>query len=129
MKNIPFIKEDEMLIILCEKENSDVYIGPIDQPEEILEFIEEYETVQRLLRLDLKTLHADDVSEQLADLYIDNNEIDKEDNQFQPFILNSDAYHICLNQQADREYENKLYGSYEEQHRLRPRDVLADYWW
>lgn len=129
MKDIPFIKEDEVLIVLCEKENSDIYTGPISQAEEVLEFLEEYETVHRLLRLDLKTLHADDVSEQLADLYIDHNEIDKEDHHFQPFILNSDSYHICLNQKADREYEDKLYGSYEKQHRLRPCDVLVDYWW
>ncbi len=129
MKNIPFVKEDEILIVLCEEEKSDAYEGPLDQIEEVLEIIEEYETVHRLLRLDLTTLHAEDVSEQLADFYIANHEIDEQDTQVQPFILNSDAYHACLEDKVARDYEDNLYGSYEKQHRLRPCDVLSDYWW
>ncbi|MET3560611.1 agmatine/peptidylarginine deiminase [Bartonella japonica] len=129
MKNIPFVKEDEVIIIICEDEKSDAYEGIIDQVEEVLEYIEEYETVQKILRLDLTTLHAEDVSEQLADAYVANYEMDEQDIQLQPFVLNSDAYHVYLDQKAAREYEDNLYGSYEKQHRLRPCDVLDDYWW
>ncbi|WP_455476303.1 hypothetical protein [Bartonella sp. B17] len=129
MKNIPFVKEDEVIIILCDDESSDVYEGPIEQVEEVLELVEERETVQRLLRLDLVTLHADDVSEELADAYIQNNNIEAQDMQIQPFILNSDAYHAYLDEKVAREYEENLYGSYQKQHRLRPCDVLTDYWW
>ncbi|WP_019219545.1 hypothetical protein [Bartonella florencae] len=129
MKNIPFVKEDEILIVLCEDEKGDAYDGPFEQSEEVLEIVEEYETVYKLLRLDLMTLHAEDVSEQLADTYVANHEIDEENGQLQPFILNSEAYHVYLNEKADRNYEDNLYGSYEKQHRLRPCDVLNDYWW
>ncbi|WP_040298805.1 hypothetical protein [Bartonella sp. DB5-6] len=129
MKNIPFVKEDEILIFICEEEKSDAYEGPLDQIEEVFELIEEYQTVQRLLRLDLITLHAEDVSEQLADFYVANHEIDEQNTQLQPFILNSDAYHACLEDKVACDYEDNLYGSYEKQHRLRPCDVLTDYWW
>ncbi|MCZ2158703.1 hypothetical protein NPX99_05375 [Bartonella sp. 220] len=130
MKNIPFVKEDEIIIILCEDEKSDAYEGPLEQIEEVLEIIEEYETVQRLLRLDLTTLHAEDVTEQLADVYVANHdEIDEENTHLQPFILNSDAYHVYLEEKVARDYEDNRYGSYEKQHRLRPCDVLNDYWW
>ncbi|MBB5074366.1 hypothetical protein HNQ69_001504 [Bartonella callosciuri] len=129
MKNIPFVKEDEVVILLCEDERSDAYHGPLDQIEEVLELIEEYETVYRILRLDLMTLHAEDISEQLADIYVANSEIDEQNNQIQPFILNSEAYHAWLDEKVGRDYEDNLYGSYEKQHRLRPCDVLTDYWW
>lgn len=129
MKNVPFVKEDEILIILCEDEKGDAYEGPFEQIEEVLEILEEYETVHRILRLDLTTLHAEDVSEQLADIYVINHEIDEQNSQIQPFILNSEAYHIFLSENVARDYEDNLYGSYEKQHRLRPCDVLNDYWW
>ncbi|UTO29429.1 hypothetical protein [Bartonella harrusi] len=129
MKNIPFVKEDEIIVILCEDEKGDAYGGPIEQSEEILELIEEHETVQRILRLDLTTLHAEDVTEQLADAYVANYEIDEQNSQLQPFILNSDAYHVWLDEKVARDYEDHYYGSYEKQHRLRPCDVLNDYWW
>ncbi|WP_455477989.1 hypothetical protein V3565_04335 [Bartonella sp. B10] len=129
MKNISFVKEDEIIVILCDDENNDVYEGPIDQAEEVLELVEERDTVHRILRLDLTTLHADDVSEQLADIYVQNNEINEQNTQLQPFILNSDAYHTYLDEKVARDYENNLYGSYEKQHRLRSCDVLNDYWW
>ncbi|MDD9334142.1 MAG: hypothetical protein PV354_10975, partial [Bartonella sp.] len=80
-------------------------------------------------RLDLTTLHADDVSEEIADAYVMNHEIDERNSQLQPFILNSDAYHACLDEKVARDYEDNHYGSYEKQHRLRPCDVLNDYWW
>ncbi|WP_332065733.1 hypothetical protein [Bartonella sp. CB189] len=128
MKNIPFVKCDEIIMILCEDENNHAYVGPIDQIEEVIEIIEEYETIQRILRLDLTTLHADDVTEQIAEEYIKVYEIDEENVQLQPFILNSDAYHVCLDEKNICAYEDNLYGSYEKQHRLRPCDVLTDYW-
>ncbi|EJF74295.1 hypothetical protein HWV54_02960 [Bartonella alsatica] len=129
MKNIPFVKEDEVIIILCEDEKSDAYEGPLDQIEEVLELIEEYESVYRLLRLDLTTLRAEDVSEQLADIYIANHEVDEQNRQLQPFIFNSDAYHAYLDKKVAHDHEDNFYGSYEKQHRLRPCDVLTDYWW
>ncbi|WP_332060220.1 hypothetical protein [Bartonella sp. CB74] len=129
MKNIPFVKEDEIIVILCEDEKGDTYEGPIEQIEEVLDLVEEHETVQKLLRLDLVTLHAEDVSEQLADAYIANHDLDEENTQLQPFILNSDIYHACLDEKVAQEYEENLYGSYKKQHRLRPCDVLTDYWW
>ncbi|WP_336278511.1 hypothetical protein [Bartonella sp. CB175] len=128
MKNIPFVKENEAIIILCDDENSHAYAGTIDQVEEVIEIIEEYETVQRILRLDLTTLYAEDVSEQLADVYIKEHEIDEQSPQLQPFILNSDVYHVCLDKKIVHDYEDNVYGSYEKQHRLRPCDVLTDYW-
>ncbi|WP_273719223.1 MULTISPECIES: hypothetical protein [Bartonella] len=129
MKNIPFVKEDEIIIILCEDEKPDTYEGPIDEIEAVLELIEESETVYKVLRLDLTTNHAEDVTEQIADFYAENYEINEENTQLQPFILNSEAYHACLDERVARDYEDNLYGSYEKQHRLRPCDVLSDYWW
>ncbi|WP_375607059.1 MULTISPECIES: hypothetical protein [unclassified Bartonella] len=129
MKNISFVKEDEIIVVLCEEENPCTYEGPIDEIEEVLELIEEYETVYRVLRLDLTTSYAEDVTEQIADFYVENHEINEENTQLQPFILNSEAYHAFLNERAACDYEDNLYGSYEKQHRLRPCDVLTDYWW
>ncbi|OPB32207.1 hypothetical protein [Bartonella sp. AR 15-3] len=128
MKNIPFVKEDEVLVILCEDEISDAYDGPLEQ-EEVLELIDKYDDVIRLLRLDLRSLHADDVSEQIAELYMDMKMGDdyNQDEQVSPLIFNSDAYHTYLDQKIAQEYEDNLYGSYEKQHRLRWSDVLNGY--
>ncbi|AGF74977.1 hypothetical protein BAnh1_11090 [Bartonella australis AUST/NH1] len=129
MKHIPFIKDDEILIVYCEDEDSGAYVGPIDQEEEVLDLVEGRDTVQRLLRLDLKTLHADDISEKIAHLYMEHYGEDEQIGQFQPFILESDAYHKQLDRKIMRDYEDNLYGSYEKQHRLRPCDVLSGCWW
>ncbi|MDD9330097.1 MAG: hypothetical protein PV354_06650 [Bartonella sp.] len=129
MKNIPFVKEDEILIILCEDEINDTYDGPLER-EEVLELVEnKYDDVVRLLRLDLKSLHADDVSEQIAELYVNMKMSDgyDQDEQVSSFIFNSDAYHAYLDQKIAQEYEDNLYGSYEKQHRLRWSDVLNKY--
>ncbi|WP_336276604.1 hypothetical protein [Bartonella sp. CB178] len=129
MKNVPFVKEDETVVILCEDETGDAYEGPIEQVEEVLELVDERETVQRILRLDLVTLRADDVSEEVADVYVQNNDIEENDEKLQPFILNSDAYQLYLDEKIAQDYEKNVYGSYEKQNRLRPRDVLNGYWW
>lgn len=113
MKNIPFVKEDEIIIILCEDEKPDSYEGPIEEIEEVLELIEESETVYKVLRFDLTTNHAEDVTEQIADCYVENYEINEENTHLQPFILNSEAYHTCLDERVARDYEDNLYGSYE----------------
>ncbi|AQX18871.1 MULTISPECIES: hypothetical protein [unclassified Bartonella] len=129
MKNIPFVKEDEILIILCEDEINDTYDGPLER-EEVIELVEnKYDDVVRLLRLDLRSLHADDVSEQIAELYMNMKIRDgyDQDEQVAPFIFNSDAYHAYLDQKIAQEYEDNLYGSYEKQHRLRWSDVLNEY--
>ncbi|EJF91306.1 hypothetical protein [Bartonella melophagi] len=128
MKDIPFIKEDEILIILGEDADDDVYVGPIDHLEEVLDLMEQCDAVQRFLRLDLKTLHADDVSEQVAEVYMKCHDLDEQDDYFHPFILDSDVYHEYLEDKASRVYQDNVYGSYEEQHRLRPCDVLDRYW-
>ncbi|AQX31329.1 MULTISPECIES: hypothetical protein [Bartonella] len=128
MKDIPFVKEDEILIILGEDADDDVYVGPIDYLEEVLDLMEQCDAVQRFLRLDLKTLHADDVSEQVAEVYMKCHDLDEQDGYFHPFILDSDVYHEYLEDKATRVYQDSVYGSYEEQHRLRPCDVLDRYW-
>ncbi|CBI76872.1 conserved protein of unknown function [Bartonella clarridgeiae 73] len=126
MKDVPFVKEDEILVILCEDEINDAYDGPIEQ-EEALELVDKYDNVTRLLRLDLRSLHADDVSEQIAEFYMKIHDSYEQDEQMHPFIFNSDAYHAYLDQKVAQEYEDNLYGSYEKQHRLRWSDVLNKY--
>ncbi|WP_102830690.1 hypothetical protein [Bartonella bovis] len=128
MKDIPFVKEDEILIILGEDADDDVYVGPIDCLEEVLDLMEQCDAVQRFLRLDLKTLHADDVSEQVAEIYMKCHDLDEREGYFHPFILDSDVYHEYLEDKATRVYQDNVYGSYEEQHRLRACDVLDRYW-
>ncbi|MEL6089539.1 MULTISPECIES: hypothetical protein [Bartonella] len=128
MKDIPFVKEDEILIILGEDADDDVYVGPIDYLEEVLDLMEQCDAVQRFLRLDLRTLHADDVSEHVAEVYMKSHDLDEQDGYFHPFILDSDVYHEYLEDKATRVYQDNVYGSYEEQHRLRPCDVLDRYW-
>ncbi|WP_078719270.1 MULTISPECIES: hypothetical protein [unclassified Bartonella] len=126
MKDVSFVKEDEILVILCEDEINDAYDGPIEQ-EDILELIDKHDNVTRLLRLDLRSLHADDVSEQIAEFYMKTHDNYEDDEQIHPFIFNSDIYHAYLDQKAAQEYEDNLYGSYEKQHRLRWSDVLNEY--
>ncbi|ENN89985.1 hypothetical protein [Bartonella bovis] len=128
MKDIPFVKEDEILIILGEDADDDVYVGPIDCLEEVLDLMEQCDAVQRFLRLDLKTLHADDVSEQVAEIYMKCHGLYEQEGYFHPFILDSDVYHEYLEDKATRVYQDNVYGSYEEQHRLRACDVLDRYW-
>lgn len=128
MRDRPFVTEDEILVVLCCDESGDVCVGPIEQAEDVLAFLEGDSSVQQLVRLNLKTLNAEDVSEQLADLYIENLVLFEEDDPFPPYILESDAYHVYRDQKIARDYEDSLYGSYEQQHRLRPCDVLTDSW-
>ncbi|ABM44489.1 hypothetical protein X471_00783 [Bartonella bacilliformis str. Heidi Mejia] len=127
IKHIPFVKEDEILIILCDDEEGDLYIGPIENSEEVLDLVDNREAVQRLLRLDLTTLHADDVSESVADIYVALSDMAEKTESLQPFIVNSEAYHDYLEQQNKQAYHDTLYGSYEQQHRLRFSDVLSAY--
>nr|WP_053944607.1 hypothetical protein [Bartonella ancashensis] len=130
MKKRLFIKEDEILIILCDDENGDIYVGPIESSEEILELVDNREAIQRLLRLDLITLHADDISEDIADIYISQSDMMVQHDMMdcvQPFILNSEVYRDYLEQNIANDYERSLYGSYEQQHRLRLHDVLSRY--
>ncbi|EJF87743.1 hypothetical protein [Bartonella melophagi] len=122
-----FVNADEILLLVCSGDYHHAQSGPINKTE-IMSIVDGLDDVESILRIDLQSNRYDDISEEIAELYVQKY-LDEgrycflESNPY-PFIAESDAYHDLLEDIKKREYADATYGSYEEQHRLRPCDVL-----
>ncbi|AQX19688.1 hypothetical protein [Bartonella sp. WD16.2] len=121
------VADHEILLVVCDDGHHLSSSGPIDETE-IMNIINGVGDVVSILRIDLHSDRYDDISEEVAELYVqkylDEGRYCFLESNPDLFIIESDAYNDLLEDTKDREYADKVYGTYEEQHRLRPCDVL-----
>ncbi|VEJ45756.1 hypothetical protein [Bartonella vinsonii] len=118
------INSDEILLVVYNDDQHIGQSGPLDE-NQALAIVDEADDAIQILRINPSENSCEDISEDIAEAYIKQN-IDflDEDSKVDYYIYQSNAYHRLLDDIADEKYNDKMYGTYEQQHRLRPCDVL-----
>jgi len=127
MTRTHFIHPHERLIALSAKDGySTIFDDIIDTVEEATALIgTEAEFVTKIIRLDALIPAAEDISEQIAESYINQHAAElHEESIIEPFIENSKAWDEHIAHLAQEAADDARFGTYEEQHRLRVQDVL-----
>ncbi|WP_208442557.1 hypothetical protein, partial [Bartonella raoultii] len=110
-----------------ETENLAQY-GPFFEEKDIIDFINEADNAVKILRVEPENNRCEDISEEIAEFYVnENRENLNEDSKVHYFIRESEAFNQLVDDLAKEEYIDKVYGTYEEQNRLHPSDVLPNY--
>ncbi|VEJ44380.1 hypothetical protein [Bartonella vinsonii] len=118
------INSNEILLVVYDDDQHIGQSGPLDE-NQVLGIVDEADDAIQIFRINPSENSCEDISEEIAEVYIKQN-IDflDEDSKVDHYIYESNAYHRLLNDIADEKYNDKMYGTYEQQHRLRPCDVL-----
>ncbi|WP_455474692.1 hypothetical protein [Bartonella sp. B30(2025)] len=126
MKKPIFINSDEILLVMCRDELENIaQSGPFYEEKDIIKFIDNVENAVKIFRIEPTINRCENISEDIAELYINGHDIIYLENKtYHDFILESEAYHNFLDDIVKQEYEDALYGTYEQQHRLRFCDVI-----
>ncbi|VEJ46142.1 hypothetical protein [Bartonella vinsonii] len=124
MENPILINSDEILLVVYDDDQHIGESGPLDESQ-ILEIVDEADDAIQILRINPSENSCEDISEDIAEFYLR----EREEQCFNgniphDFILHSTAYGFFLDDIKQREYDDAMYGTYEQQHRLRPCDVL-----
>ncbi|WP_375703896.1 hypothetical protein [Bartonella sp. AD13SXNS] len=126
MKKTVFINSDEILLVICENEEQNLAkSGPFLEEKDMIKFIDQADNAVQILRVEPTTNRCEDISEDIAECYL--KECEEQcfnGNIPHGFVTHSSAYVFFLDDIKQREYDDAMYGSYEQQHRLRPCDVL-----
>ncbi|WP_375650723.1 hypothetical protein [Bartonella sp. OT172YNZD] len=124
MENPILINSNEILLVAYDKDQNIGRSGPLDESQ-VLKIIDEADDAIQIFRINPSEKSCEDISEEIADAYVEENiEHLDEDSEVHYFVRESDAYHDLLSDLADEKYNDEIYGTYEQQHRLRPCDVL-----
>ncbi|WP_273721889.1 MULTISPECIES: hypothetical protein [unclassified Bartonella] len=124
MENPILINSDEILLVTYDDDQNIAESGPLDESQ-ILKIIDETDDAIQIFRINPSEKSCEDISEQIAEAYVKENiERLDEDSEVHYFIRESDIYNEILEEIAEEKYEDEMYGTYEQQHRLRPCDVL-----
>ncbi|ENN91042.1 hypothetical protein [Bartonella schoenbuchensis] len=113
----------EILLVVCDDDYPYAQFGPLEETE-IMNIINGVGDVVSILRIDLQSNRYDDISEDIAELYVKDSDSSLLERNTHPFIVDSNAYHILKEDVEKQKYADEVYGTYEEQHRLRLCDVL-----
>ncbi|OPB31426.1 hypothetical protein [Bartonella sp. AR 15-3] len=126
MKKLIFINSDEILLAMCSNESENTaQSGPFYDETEVLNFLSGIDDVEKIIRIELSTNRWEDISEEIAEEYLDQNSwMLDEESDVPPFVEYSNAYEIFKKDLEDQKIDDEIYGTYEEQHRLRLSDVL-----
>ncbi|MCL6229272.1 hypothetical protein [Bartonella bilalgolemii] len=126
MKKPIFINPNEILLAMCSNENENTaHSGPFYDETEVLNFLSDIDDVERIIRIELSTNRWEDISEEIAEAYLDQSSwMLDEDSDIPPFVEYSDAYEVLKKDLEDQKIDDEIYGTYEEQHRLRLSDVI-----
>ncbi|WP_142417279.1 hypothetical protein [Bartonella massiliensis] len=118
------INSDEILLVTYDDDQNIAESGPLDASQ-ILSIVYEGDDAIQIFRINPSEKSCEDISEEIAEAYVKDN-IDRlhEGGVSYEFIRESDAYHDLLSDLEKQKYEDEMYGTYEQQHRLRPCDVL-----
>ncbi|MBX4336451.1 hypothetical protein [Bartonella raoultii] len=118
------INSDEILLVVYDDDQHIAESGPLDASQ-VQEIIDEADDAIQILRVNPSENSCEDISEEIAEAYVEKNiERLDEDSEVHYFIRESDTYNRLLDDLAQQKYEDEVYGTYEEQHRLRLSDVL-----
>ncbi|WP_375679425.1 hypothetical protein [Bartonella sp. AP7XZML] len=118
------INSDEILLVVYDDDQNIGRSGPLDESQ-VLKIIDEADDAIQILRINPSENNCEDISEEIAEAYVNENiEHLHEESKVHDFVRESDAYQELLDEIADEKYNDEIYGTYEQQHRLRPCDVL-----
>ncbi|WP_455476595.1 hypothetical protein [Bartonella sp. B41] len=119
-----FVNSDEILLVIYNGDEHFAESGPFYDEFEILKVLYGTEGATKILRIDNSMKHCEDISEEIAEAYIRENDILQPCEIEHPFVEESDAFDAFWDEVAKQEYEDTMYGTYEQQHRLRLCDVI-----
>ncbi|EJF96864.1 hypothetical protein MEI_01476 [Bartonella vinsonii subsp. arupensis Pm136co] len=124
-----FIKSDEILLVMCHDERDNIAkSGPFFEEKDIIDFIDETDNAVQIFRVEPAINRCEDISEDIAEFYIKHHEQKCFDGIIHhDFVKDSDAYGFFLEEIEKQRYQDKIYGTYEEQHRLTLWDVIPNY--
>ncbi|WP_273755874.1 hypothetical protein [Bartonella sp. MM73XJBT.G] len=118
------INSDEILLVTYDDDQNIAESGPLDASQ-ILSIVDEGDDAIQIFRINPSEKSCEDISEQIAEAYVKENiEHLHEESKVHDFVRESDIYNEILEEIAEEKYEDEMYGTYEQQHRLRPCDVL-----
>ncbi|WP_273754103.1 hypothetical protein [Bartonella sp. MM73XJBT.G] len=118
------INSNEILLVTYDDDQNIGRSGPLDASQ-ILSIVDEGDDAIQIFRINPSEKSCEDISEQIAEAYVKENiERLDEDSEVHYFIRESDIYNEILEEIAEEKYEDEMYGTYEQQHRLRSCDVL-----
>ncbi|WP_375664852.1 MULTISPECIES: hypothetical protein [unclassified Bartonella] len=118
------INSNEILLVVYDDDQNIGRSGPLDESQ-VLKIIDEADDAIQIFRINPSEKNCEDISEEIAEAYVKENiERLDEDSEVHYFIRESDVYNRLLDEIADEKYNDEIYGTYEQQHRLRPCDVL-----
>ncbi|WP_375642644.1 MULTISPECIES: hypothetical protein [unclassified Bartonella] len=124
MENPILINSDEILLVVYNDDQNIGRSGPLDESQ-VLKIIDEADDAIQIFRINPSENNCEDISEEIAEAYVKENiEHLDEDSEVHDFVRESVAYHDLLSDLADEKYNDEMFGTYEQQHRLRPCDVL-----
>ncbi|WP_375684213.1 hypothetical protein [Bartonella sp. CB15SXKL] len=124
MENPILINSDEILLVVYDDDQNIGRSGPLDESQ-VLKIIDEADDAIQIFRINPSEKNCEDISEEIAEAYVKENiEHLHEESKVHGFVRESVAYHDLLSDLADEKYNDEIYGTYEQQHRLRPCDVL-----
>ncbi|WP_375671510.1 hypothetical protein [Bartonella sp. SD1336NMGDW] len=124
MENPILINSDEILLVVYDDDQNIGRSGPLDESQ-VLKIIDEADDAIQIFRINPSEKNCEDISEEIAEAYVKENiERLDEDSEVHYFIQESDVYNRLLDEIADEKYNDEIYGTYEQQHRLCPCDVL-----
>lgn len=145
MKNSTFVNHSEALIFLYECGCDEGMSRKAITIDDVLSHLDGVEAVTKIIRIDLETIHAEDVSEVVAEAYLEKNGYKKSTHSF---VLKSEAYqnafaqlgfnkkqtahfvkyNVWLTDEEVEELEDEEYGTYEQQHRIDASDTLPGHY-
>ncbi|OPB29550.1 hypothetical protein [Bartonella sp. WD12.1] len=117
------VADHEILLVVCDDDYPYAEFGPFEETE-ILDIVNGLDDVEIILRINLTSNCCFDISEEVAEIYVKNSDSSLLECKTHPFIKDSRAYHLLSENVSKEIYADEVYGTYEEQHRLRPCDVL-----
>ncbi|WP_375676917.1 hypothetical protein [Bartonella sp. AP88XZML] len=118
------INSDEILLVSYDDNQNIGRSGPLDASQ-ILSIVAEVDDAIQIFRINPSENNCEDISEEIAEAYVKENiEHLHEESKVHDFVRESVAYHDLLSDLAKEKYNDEFYGTYEQQHRLRPCDVL-----
>ncbi|WP_375618102.1 hypothetical protein [Bartonella sp. AC134YNZD] len=118
------INSDEILLVVYDDNQNIAESGPLDASQ-ILSIVAEVDDAIQIFRINPSENNCEDISEEIAEAYVKENiEHLHEESKVHDFVRESVAYHDLLSDLAKEKYNDEIYGTYEQQHRLRPCDVL-----
>ncbi|WP_273758691.1 hypothetical protein [Bartonella sp. AU55XJBT] len=118
------INSNEILLVTYDDDQNIAESGPLDASQ-ILSIVDEGDDAIQIFRINPSEKSCEDISEEIADAYVEENiEHLHEESEVHYFIRESDTYNDLLDDLAKERYNDEVYGTYEQQHRLRPCDVL-----